>query len=286
MMVLKKFLMLALLVALLVGLGMWAVNGRVIDLGLRPKPQPVDIKPEGFLMKVGNETLYNSDFDYIVANNFGNTTTKHTMPEADVRKEITRMLVEESATLQAAAKEGLVTLDGTFYNSSAKDIAKRKGVAKDLRKQILDRSSKISFSILSVWYYNVDPPKISETEAQVYAKQLIDKLYSEVMSKKITLEQAGETIKKDFKMSTIDPTYKSNAFIKVLDRPLDQIDSQSLEIIRDLKVGDYSPVVLMKGPTKFKEEYYAIYRLDTKTGEGLYTEWVADAVSAYGTKGQ
>lgn len=236
-------------------------------------------RPEKTIAVVGEENIYKADFDYILKNNFGNTLTKQVQPEAEIRKEITDILIEESAVLQAGQKEGLIKLDPTIYNNFTKDLVKRKAEVEKVKKQVQDRSSKVSVSMLSVWYYDVYPPQIPEEEAKVYAQTFINSLYVDIKNGKMTLEQAAEKIKTDPKMPAIDISYKSNAFFMMVDKPWEEILPQHQNAIKDLKVGEYSPVIQMKNQHQDREEYFTVYRLDAKSGEGLYSDWIKKAIS-------
>lgn len=198
-------------------------------------------KPEGAIIKVGDEYIYKQDLEYEMKYAPGNDQDKQSLLE--------KKLVQDSIILQGAQADGLLKLDGTIYNSPNKDYQKRIKTISEIEKSVNDKVDRITGTVITIWFFNngIQSPLGYEKSRDV-AKQKITEYHQKVARKQITIDQALELIKVD---KSLDPLgeHKNNAgftfdIIKGEQGPTP--DDNFNNIIWGLNQGQLSPVTVIK----------------------------------------
>lgn len=197
-------------------------------------PQP------GILAKVGTEYIYEADLNY-EASYYPYEITD------DVQEEIIQKMILDSVVLQAAAKEKLIELDGSIFNTTTKDYSKRVETVKQVRDRINERSVSLEGSYLTIWFHNGEPGPVGYERGKEIARQKISALQQQVANGNLTMEQAGAQLRADTSLRQVDPSYDSNAYLAFAVQGNDSItiDPKVDTEIRKLKEGQVSQVLTL-----------------------------------------
>jgi hypothetical protein len=192
------------------------------------------------ILSVGKEKIYQKDYD----------TELMYYPDKNnpaVRKMLLDKLVTESIILQAGKKEGIIPLDATVFNNPNKDYLKRIKFVEQVKRGIDQEADTIEGTIVSIWFYNNDwTGPVGYDEAKKIVLEKISALYNQVKTKKITIDQAGEIIKNDTSLASIDKAYQNNAIAHFSVHPDEPISlSQEYDQkLRKLQSGELSEIYL------------------------------------------
>lgn len=188
------------------------------------------------IVKVGEETVYQKDLE----------TELQYSPVAtdDSKKLLLDKIIKDSIILQAGRKGGLVALDSSIYNSLDKDYMKRIKTVAEIRQKIENNRDSISGHVVSVWFSNNGPWKLPYETAKEIAFKKITYLHQEVEAKRMTIQQAGEEIKKDASLFDVDRAYKTNALYSFNQDSNEDItyDPDFDEILRNLPIHQVSAI--------------------------------------------
>lgn len=249
------------------------------------KPTVANKDPNAVIMKVKDENIYQKDFDYELSQ----------MPRPDQNSDqskqvVTQKLIDDSVTIQEAVKEKLTTVDSSLYNSNSKNYTGRLQVVSNIKKLINDRADRIEGTVVTIWFYNSVPPKMGIEKAKEVVKAKITDLHEQVKSKKITVKEAVDRIKKDASLKEIDAAYQTNSslpFNAVFGNKI-TIDKQFDQMLWQLKDGEVSDVYALKATNKLEtaneELLYAFAIMDRRTSTGQkndYELWLKENSKQY-----
>jgi len=193
------------------------------------------------IFKVGDENIYQKDLDYEME-------SYPAIKDIDVKKVLTDKLIMDSIILQGAQEDGFTKLYKGIFNSKDKNYSDRVSLVNAVKEKISERSSNISGSIVSLWFYNRGPGRVGYEKGREIAKSTIEKLHDEVIDKDINIQQAGQAIRNDPKLGYVDPAYLYNALLE-FDKPYSEqvvFDKGFDEVIKKLRIGEVSDVYLAK----------------------------------------
>lgn len=248
---------------------------------------PASQRTDG-IARVGEEILYQKDLD----------TEVQYSPDTkgDKKKFLLDKMIKDSIILQAGQKEGLVRLDASIYNSPQKDYMKRIKAVSDVTKKVEDNRGSVSGYVVSIWFSNNGPWKLPYDTAKEIAFKKITYLHQEVEAKRMTMEQAGEEIKKDASLFDVDRAYKTNALFTFNTGTNEKItfDSEFDTILRNLAINQVSNVYVgkdieIKNGKKTGNMIEALYmfgQVTKKNNDATYTsfdEWYDRYKSQYET---
>lgn len=162
--------------------------------------------PKNEVAKVGGETIYQEDLDYEIVKQPHLPSDKSASTKLILEK-----IATDSAILQGAKEDSLISLDNTIYNSTEKDYAKRLKTVADIKIKVQNQSTSLTGTIVSIWFYNTKIGPLGLEKAKQLALEKITKLQADVKSGKITIEQAAQDIQDDSTLAQVDTQYKSNA---------------------------------------------------------------------------
>jgi hypothetical protein len=174
---------------------------------------------------------------------------------------IASILTEEAVILNEAIKKGIVSPNEKFLDP--KKI--------DLGRQYFEKegTSYISGEVISVWFYNTQPPPMGVEAAKAKTQALIEKLREKVAKEEISMKQAGEIIASSSQLEEIDFAYKTNAyftfeFIKPNQKVFNDPDLN--KILWQFKEGEVSPVLIGKdfAPSGWYEAYFVVIKISSK----------------------
>lgn len=174
--------------------------------------------PKEIIAKVGEENIYQQDLNVGIAaistpSGAKTSTASALATKATIKKIVLDKLTTDSIILQAAAKDKLITLNSSVYNSSDKDYLARAQLVEQAKKLVTGKATNISGGIVSIWFSNVRPGAVGYEKGKTIALQKITTLYQAVKDNKMTVQQAADTIKNDASLKNVDPSYKSNALL-------------------------------------------------------------------------
>lgn len=250
-----------------------------------PKPSQTS-KPQvtkGVIAKVGDEFIYKKDLEIEVA-------SYPPDKNIDIKKILIEKIATDSAILQGAQADKFITLDQTVYNSPNKDYFKRMKLIEQIKDTVTKQSNSISGSFVAVWFYNNYIGPLGYEKGKELAFLKISKLHNEVKSGKITIEQAGEQIKKDTTLAQIDKSYKSNAIanFRVGKGETISFSPDFNALLWNLKAGEVSDIYLAKDkPRRKTENFEAVYlfgQISQKIENSKFTsfsDWVAQKKKSY-----
>lgn len=210
---------------------------------------------------VGEENIYQVDLDYELS---------YSPIKNDQAKDLLiDKLILDSVALQSAQKEGLIVLDQSFYNHPIKDYKLRLAKINEVRDLINDKTSKFQGAYVAIWFFNNDDSGIyTYDEAKRIAFEKISKLYNLVKSKKLSIEQAGEAIKRDKSLENIDPAYQANAYLKFDVNYGEKVvfDEVFNSALYKLKPGEISNIYALRDEsTRLGENVEVLYAFGTVT---------------------
>lgn len=244
------------------------------------KKREVKPTPKVEFAKIGKEIIYQGDLDFWLK---ARKEEWKNLNEKEKKEAALKILQEQSIILQEAEKEGLIGLgDRTIFNSPFKYYDKRNLLVDDLKKELEKiLITNVSGELVSVWFNNVSAggPKIPLSEAKNIAYQKITALRNQVKEGKISLEEAGELIKKDPFLENLDSAYKLNAYERFGNATKNNppFSREELnQLVWSLKEGEVSKVVLVSylvpekpgepnSPVVEKEAHYSFLKINQKT---------------------
>lgn len=232
--------------------------------------------------KVGDENIYQKDLDTEVMN-------YPDVQGVDKRAVLLQKMSKDSIILQAAQKEGLLTLDAAVFNSPQKDYAKRVSLVADVMKKIDERKNTIEGTIVAIWFYNGTAGPVGYERGRDIANAKITALHTNVTSKKMTMQQAGNAIRADSSLASVDKAYKVNASRTFKGTTTDAItiDPNFDAVIRKLKPSEISSVFLAKSTdpdTKQVLDSLYMFAQVTKNASGTsvtFDQWYAQQEKQY-----
>lgn len=238
--------------------------------------------PDQVVEQVGNETIYGADVNFVIEDRFRKSMNS-TESNDELKPKARQQASDESVILQGGLKDGIIKesdLVGVF-NSKDNDQQKRKELIDKVVQSVINSTPTADIEMITVWYYNFFPPQLPVDEAREYAFELISTLRRDVVSKKITLKQAGEKIAADKTMPKIDASYKGNAYFLFLAKRVDKnlaFDNEKIDqYIRSAQDGSISEVI-DTGPrdvVEGSEAYFVVVKVSNKKnfGKENYPDW-------------
>lgn len=225
------------------------------------------------IMVVDKEVNYGCDLDAIFAmvNNAAYIKAGTISPQDSQLNEVLDHLITNSAILQLAGQQNIVSLTPQIFNSPDKNMEERFAALTTARQALeKDFVKKIDFEVITIYFHNEIDPKIPLDQAKAAAKAKMDNLYDRLNKGEITMEQAGKEIAADkikgditgVSLAQLDPRkiYPQNAYAYVSDFAFgDQIFTDKVydDELRSLGEGQMSTVRLCKDyaftPQQFKE---------------------------------
>lgn len=250
------------------------LNQKTIPLQLPGITQPTKPSPTaqipGSIAKVGEEYLYQTDFNAEM-NLYPSTGG------TDSKQFILERLITDSIILQGAQSDGIIKLDSPVFNSKNKDYKKRVELTAKVKNDIKNQSDTYKGTIVTIWFLNDHVGPLGYEKAKQIALEKITKLHNDVKSGKITIEQAGEAIKRDSSLAQLDKAYKSNAlfsFYSTKDDP-PTYDDDFNQALFNLPAKSTSEVFTGKSAdldnnNQLTDAYFTFGQLKEKAGSGKY----------------
>lgn len=236
----------------------------------------------GVIAKVGEELIYNSDL----------TREAAAMPNSDDPTVVSQMfekLVADSVTLQGAAKEGFITLDGSTYNSANKDYSKRIALVATAKKALEDNADGYTGAVVSIWFNNQRPGEVGYAQGKQIAFNKITQIHNQVKAGTMTMLQASDAIVNDESLAKVDPAYKVNSyepFVANAKAPATFMPEFNA-MLSKLKAGEVSALYLGKAEDengRVLESLYIFGKVDkvlTNRGYKDYADWFNKNKSKY-----
>lgn len=202
----RNILILLMSLVLIIG-GVWVF----LKLNSKPtppaplKPSQEAVKPDKVIAKVGAESIYQLDLDIELAYYPANRRESH-------KKYLLDKIITDSIILQAGEAEKLIQLDATTFNSLHKEYLKRIALVEEVKKKVTEQEDGISGTVITMYFANNEIGSLGYEKSKEIVKNKITKLHDEVVSKKITVQQAAKIIQNDSSLAQIDKAYKTNAF--------------------------------------------------------------------------
>lgn len=244
---------------------------------------PAESNPvDGAIMKVGDEYIYDSDFNYEL--------TYYPAEDPGAAEEILKnKMIQDSVILQGAQAEGLITLDSSIYNSRNKDYPKRIEAVMQLKDKLDQKATALEGSVISIWFNNMGAGNAGYEKGKQTALTEITRLQKDLKDKKISMEQAGFQIKNNTTLAAVDSSYRANAIFnfsvsdnqKITYSP--DIDKQ----IYQLNQGDISAVLTGKDldPTtgQIIDSVYMVVQVSKRatTTVTSYDKWLEEKTKVY-----
>lgn len=241
--------------------------------------------PDKVIIKVGEENIYQKDFNFELSQ----YPTQITENE---NKIIVEKLIQDSVILQGAKDDGMIGVDNTTFNSLDKAYNKRLELVKQAKDTVENRADGFSGALVAIWFYNVRPGPIGYEKGKEIAYQKITKLHQDVISKKITIKQAGEAVSNDTSLAQLDPSYKTNAYLEftVARQKLITFDLNADHALKTLKQGEVSPVITSQDKDqngKMIDAVYSFGQMFQKTFQGgivNFDSWLTQKRKSYEVK--
>ncbi len=254
------------------------------QLGWLPHQLPkksITHSPGKIIAKVGKEHIYQKDLDLEIQ--------AYPIKNTNAQKLLMNKIMNDSIILQAGAKEGIIQLDQTVFDSSSKDSLKRTQLARRVKSLIEEKSVNISGTVITIWFYNVTPAPIGLEKGKELAFTKISKLHNDVVSKRLTIQQAAEEIRNDASLAQVDLQYKSNASFdfKVSNNKRITFSPEFDTVIRSLQPGQISPVQLVQDTeVHTRQKIDAVYMFAQVTEKKLsevtgFDEWLKQHQKEY-----
>jgi hypothetical protein len=240
---------------------------------------------EKVIVKVGEESLYQKDLDYELS--------LHPQKDDPKTKDvILQKMINDSIILQGAKSENVVPVTSDIFNSASKDYDKRITTISAIKKAVAAKSEHTKGTVISIWFRNNDyVGPLGLEKSKKIAQDKMTTLHDRIVAGEITIEEAGELIKKDTTLAQIDKAWTNNAlfhFDVVGDQRI-SFSTQFDAILRDLKPGEISDVYLARNvdtdPNKRYEALYYVGQVTEKTNTGNlsgFDSWLSSKKKLYG----
>lgn len=226
-----------------------------------------DAPVPGAIAKVGNEYIFQKDLDVETANYPGPKS-------AETNKLLMDKLVKDSVILQSAEAEKIASVSADIYNTPSKNYAKRMARIKDIKGLVNSKTDHLKGTIVNVWFNNYEPAKIGLEAGKKLAFERISTLQKRVAGGQITIEEAGNIIRRDPSYGDLDVGYKSNASFAFNEKKGEKItfNPDFDQQLWSLNPGEVTNVYLGKiisGFTQQSEEsFYAFGQVSEKVDNG------------------
>lgn len=224
---------------------------------------------------VGEEEIFGSDLNFIAYTYYNteyNKLVNEGQPAPETLKDnALQKAINDSVILQEGAKDNLVLLTTSIFNYPQKDFWARQMAVQNVEDAYNASQQTYSGESITIWFYNVQPPKVSETEAEQIAKEKITELYNDLLANRITMKEAGDRIKQDTELAQIDFNYKGNAYYEFKDSSLQNPPFSKEEKNKAtfaLGNGQMSGIIRVPAQGKGsdpREEYYTIVKVNEIT---------------------
>ncbi len=159
----------------------------------------------GAAAKIGTEIIYNVDV----------TRETSALPNSDdssVIEQVFKKMIDDSITLQQAAKEGYIKLDATVFNSRTKDYNKRIELIEEAKRAIERNADGYSGSFVALWFHNQKPGKVGYAQGKQIAYNKIKPLYDQVKAGQMTMLEASDAIIADTSLEDVDEAFRVNSY--------------------------------------------------------------------------
>ena len=225
------------------------------------------------IVKVGEETLYGNDLNYLALfYGFKDYTAGSRMPTVTINRILDEAMTD-SVLLQEAFKQGLLEPEGSFYNSADKNYRLRNEMVETARLLLGNKLvQKISGEAVAIWFNNNTVP-VGAAEGKQLAFTKIEKLYRQLQSGEIDFEQAGKLIDADAEIGKkIDPDWRANSHyvFEGVEKGKGPFNFESLnQELWGLGEGQMSGILIGKKTVDGQEtEYmYIILKVNKRSGE-------------------
>jgi len=234
--------------------------------------------------KINDETIYGSDLNFTINFFFGSMKKDNTTEQ--LKSLAMDKIQADTILLQEDQKTTGKKLSPTIYNNPNKDQMARQRRVQELQEGYQKQEQAYTGEQLSVWYYNVRPPKIPELEAKTLVQQKINAIYSEITQNKITFKDAKEKIINDTELSKTDVNYKGNAHFSfeqvTRSNPLFSFKTLN-DTLFSMKEGEISKVLDISDKEGQREEFFAILKVNKieNSQTQSYEEWLNDKKTQY-----
>ena len=237
------------------------------------------------VMKVGEENIYTQDFSYRLFVHHNKIFTSGAEISDEVLLDIAEEIIEGSVILQKGEDEGYNVLSEDVFNAVYKDYEARNILIYSILDSVPEQ--EVSGEAIYAWFHNATAPEIGVSAAREYAEEIISDLHERISSEEITMEEAGDILRNDSGMRSIDPGLEGNAYRKfvISGETTAFYDPDVQKAVLSLGEGQVSDVILGQDKDKEEEEYDAyfviVYVDDRKNAGYSYEEWYADALQRY-----
>lgn len=237
------------------------------------------------LFKVGKETLWQSDYEYL-ANRYPTAITEET------KGALKEKLKEDSILLQEAIKLNLITADSSYFDTKQKDQSARiaKVAEATTKLQNTDQSKSTTGEYVALWFMNSVPGPVGYEKGREIALATITDLHSRVKSGELTMRQAGDLIKNNPELATVDPAYQSNAYLEYVVTAKAPIvfDLEADKVIRSTSAGGLTEVLTLRdrpaGERQKKEALFLFAKISNKSQADVskFSSWLIEKKKEYG----
>lgn len=236
----------------------------------------------GVIAKVGDELIYQRELDIELS------AYPPSLPIEQRKALLIQKIATDSAILQGAQADGLITLDPTIFNSPNVDYLKRLKTLDTIQSDLSNQVNRLAGTLISIWFYNYGQAgSIGYDKGKEVALQKITKLQSDVKSGKITADQAAELIRDDTSLLQLDKQYKTNAQHDFdITVASGNYDKDLFNKLYKLNKDDTSDVFLQTEGGFDKPGYYQFAYITEKISNGKIsnvTDWINDQIKKYET---
>ncbi len=171
--------------------------------GQTQKPAPQTNTSTTVVVRVGDETIYEKDIAI--------EAQAYPVKSAEAAALLTQKVITDSVILQAGAKEGLVSLDPSVFNSTSLDYAKRIALVDSVKNAIKAKTQGIQGTVVNLWFVNQKVGPLGYEESRRIAYEVVTSLHDRVVRGEITMDQAAEEIRNNASLAELDSQYQTNA---------------------------------------------------------------------------
>jgi len=215
---------------------------------LKPGDTTVKFSPKKAVAQVGKETLYGQDLNYELKVYFPDVSKSKEVVSEEIKEKALNQIIRKSLLLQAAADEGLITLNEKVFNSLDKVYRERNILLNSIEEKVNTKYVNwVKGEMISIWFHNIYEPKMGLETARQVTRSKIEAIYNDLKSGKYAnLEEAAEAIKNDPALALIDPSYKGNAYIPFEVKQGEEffIDPKVQEQVFQLPLNQLSPILV------------------------------------------
>lgn len=242
--------------------------------------------PSQKVASIGEHTVYGKDLNFNLYLFNQSEYASASANNNDLKQRLLDQSQRDYIILKEAQRLGLADLPNDIESVNKDQWAYARAVqqAEPLVKQQFDL---LSFETISIFFHNVDLPKIPLEQAEIIARDKMTAFYNQIINNQLTITQAAEAIRNDSSLAQIDPNYQGNAYTSYTDVSPEDLPFAYDEInqgLLNLSTGQVSNIMRIPPQgtplNSENQEFYTILKMNSRPNQakGSFSDWLTQQI--------